>query len=195
MKLQWLNSAAAAGVVACGLLACGCGDNHFVHHSPPPLGSISDSIWQRQEHNAEASDFVVYQHEFKEQATRLNQHGEDHVQQIAQRLLAGQNFPVVIERSDMTARQNTEYKYPVHPNPALDMARRQIVVRALSVMGVGDADERVVVAPATTEGYRANEAIRAYNRSFSGRGGFGGGFGGGGFGGGLGGGFGGGGFF
>lgn len=178
MKRQWTMTAVAlATVIAAG----GC-----VNHNRPeaPLGSISDSIWQRQEHNAEASDFVVHQHEFAKNSARLNLAGEDHVKQIALRLGRGQNFPVVIERSMMTAKAETEYRYPVHPNPELDMQRRAVVARALSVMGVGDADQRVVVAPAFAEGYRANEAIRAYYRAMF----MGGGFGGGGFGGGVGGG-------
>ena len=185
MKRHWtLLSVATAAVIA----ASGC-----VNHNRPmaPLGSISDSIWERQEHNAEASDFVVHQHEFVKDSHILNTAGEDHVKQIALRLTNGQNFPVVIERSMLGKRPSTKHRYPVHPNPKLDMKRRSVVARALAAMGVHDADQRTVVAPAFAEGYRANEAIRAYSRAMNGRGfgggfgGGGGGFGGGGFGGGF----------
>ena len=59
-------------------------------------------------------------------------------------------------------------------------------------MGIEDADDRVVVAPAVATGQRAFEAERAYRQTMQNSNGFGGGFGG--FGGGIGG-FGGGGFF
>lgn len=183
MKTTTIHLArAAAGLAALLLLAPGCVRNRI---AATPLGTISDSIWQNQEHNAEASEFVVYQHEFQLNGARLNTYGEDHVKQIALRLSQGQNFPVVVERSNTTARANTEYQYPVHPNPQLDLRRRDVLVRALAAMGVGDAEQRVVVAPAFAEGYRANEAIRAYQRGINGYGGrgfgYGGGFGGGGF--------------
>ena len=94
----------------------------------------------------------------------------------------------MVERSSMSARQNTEYQYPIHPNPALDLRRREIIVRSLTAMGIVDADNRVVVAPAFSQGYRAQEAEAAFQNGMNGRGGFGGGMGGG-FGGGMGGGF------
>lgn len=164
---------------------------------PQPLGTVSDSIWQQQEANAEASDFVIYQHEFTLNTARLNTEGEDHVKKIAVRLKQGQQFPVIIERSMTTPRATTEYQYPVHPNPELDMQRRAVVVRSLQVLGVEDAENMVVVSNALAEGYTGYEAEQAYNQGIigGGFGGFGGGFGGGfrgGFGGSFGGGFGGG---
>ncbi|MCH5374665.1 MAG: hypothetical protein JJ992_11875 [Planctomycetes bacterium] len=130
------------------LTSSGCGSwKQFRRQPEAPLGTISDDIWQRQEHNAEASDFVIYQHEFKLDEIRLNRAGEDHVKEIADRLLDGQDFPVVVERSMTTPREDSEYKYPVNPNPELDMTRCEVVVRALVALGVNDADERVVVAP------------------------------------------------
>jgi hypothetical protein len=168
------------------LLGTGCGHGRHWYRPTPeaPLGAISDEIWQMQEHNAEAADFVLYQHEFELNGIRLNNAAEDHVKQIAERLLAGQNFPVVVERSDTSARPETELQYPVHPNPELDMRRREVVVRALALLGVPDADARVVVAPRFDAGFKAFEAVRAYNQGFGRGGGFGGGLGVGGLGGG-----------
>jgi hypothetical protein len=105
---------------------------------------------------------------------------------------------VLIQRSLTSIKPGTEFEYPVNPNPELDMARRDVVVRALAAMGVPNADERVVVSHALTPGQKATEAQRDYNQAlnaFGGMGGFGGGFGFGGFGGFGGGGFGGGGGF
>ena len=184
----WKN--ALTGMFAVASMAGGWGNMsrpHGIHGPvpPPPMpnGTLSSQIWRMQENNAEASDFVVHEHEFYLGGTRMNYAGEDHVKQIAARLLAGQQFPVIIERSRHSVRPTDEYRYPVHLNPALDMARREVIVQALLAMGLPDAEQRVVVAPALTPGYTGNEAQAAYLRGLQGNFG-GGGFGGGGFGGG-----------
>jgi uncharacterized membrane protein YgcG len=184
--LRLLALAALAGP------APGC---HFGGQTGHPQGTLSDPIWIAQEENAEPSKFVVYQHEFVYNNARLNWAGEDHLKQIAARLHAGQNFPVLIERSVTSKLQTTEYKYPVHPSAELDMQRRAVVVQCLSALGIPDADQRVIVSPALVRGQDEYEAERSYSRQQffgGGAGGFGGGFGG--FGGGVGG-FGGGGGF
>jgi uncharacterized membrane protein YgcG len=151
---------------------------------PAPLGTISDPIWQKQEENAEASDFVVHEHEFIGNTPWLNQAGEEHVKKIAVRMPHAP-FPVLVEPSSMSRRPGDEKSFPVHGNHDLDMERRQLIATALSKMGVTDAEDRVVVSPALTPGFEQFEAERAYIRGFSGwGGGFGGGGGGGGFGGG-----------
>lgn len=162
--------------------------------SPSPMGTFSDPIWIAQEENAEPSKFVMYQHEFVYNQSRLNWAGEDHIRQIAARLHAGQNFPVLIERSVTSKLETTEYKYSIHLNPDLDMQRRAVIVQVLTAMGIPDAEQRVVVSLPLTRGLQEGEAERSYYRSFGsygGTGGFGGGFGGfgsgvGGFGGGFG---------
>lgn len=161
---------------------------------PSPLGTLTDPIWIAQEENAEPAKFVLYQHEFVYNESRLNWAGEDHVRQIAARLHAGQNFPVLVERSKTSKREDTQYKYPIHLNPELDMQRRAVIVQVLTAMGIPDAEQRVVVSPPLSRGLQDGEAERSFLRSFSfggGGGGFGGGFGGfgsgmGGFGGGFG---------
>lgn len=163
------------------LAATGCQRwSQFTDPAPAPLGTLSDPIWRNQEANAERSDFVVYQHEFQGNTEFLNTDGEDHVKQVAARLLRGQDAQVLIERSMTSAREDTEFGYRVHPNPELDMRRREIVARSLAAMGIADAYERVVVSPALTPGFTADEAESAY-RTGIGVSGFGtpyGGFGG-----------------
>ncbi len=159
-----------AATVTCllALWSVGCQQwkQYYQHPTPAPLGTISDPVWQTQEANAERSDFVVYQHEFQRNAEWLNTAGEDHVKQIAARLLSGQDAQVVVERSMTTARADTKHKYPIHPNPELDMRRREIISRSLVAMGVEDAEDRVVVAPALTPGATASEAEAAYRGGF-----------------------------
>jgi len=131
------------------------------------------------------------------QGFRLNPAGQDHIRQIARHLISSQSQNldydyephryVVIERSDTSKRWDTVHRYPVHFNDKVDAARRQVVVNALSMLGVADADRVVVVAPAFPEGLNAGEASQAYGEGFNYGGGFqggGGNFGGGGFGGG-----------
>lgn len=154
---------------------------------PTPLGTISDEVWKQQESNAEASDFVIHEHEWNGNTTELNHAGMEHVKQVAVRA-PHTPFPIIIERSSMSAKEGTKYGYPIHNNEELDLQRREFVVSALHQFGVQDADQRVVVAPALTPGFQEFEAERAYGVGFGGQGmgGFGGfgmgGMGGGGFG-------------
>jgi len=163
-----------------------------------PLGTVIDQVDQIQEANAENSDFVIYEHEFELGTDRLNVAGKDHVKQIAARLpqFIDPSQPtdpqqdgrfVLVERSKTTIDENSEFEYPVNPNPQLDMQRREVVARSLAAMGISDAEQRVVVSHALTPGQKGTEADRDYQQAISGggMGGFGGGFGG--FGGGMGG--------
>ena len=175
------------------LSAAGCGTPSLYYQAPPPpemLGTKVDQIMQIQEENAEASKFVIYQHEFELNkykdgvmisGVRLNEYGEDHVRKIAEGLRNGAPFPVVVERSQTSPKAGTEYEYPVHFNADLDMKRREVIVRALTRTGIADADTRVVVAPAFAQPLTGQEAEAAYSTGLwsGGMGGWGGGMGGG----------------
>ena len=164
-ETRWAKQSAVALCLTILFLAgCQSQSQRRAYDPPPaaPLGSLSDPIWQNQELNAEMSDFVVHEHEFQGNTEVLNTGGEDHVKQIAARLLSGHDAQVVVERSMMSPRPDTEHQYPVHPNPELDMRRREIIVRALAAMGIPDADDRVLVAPAFAQGFTGNEAEAAY---------------------------------
>ncbi len=166
MEPQRLKAIVAAAVLV-SALAAGCGlrwrEFRFGSPAATPLGSLSDPVWQNQEANAERSDFVLREHEFMLDSEFLNTAGEDHLKQIAFRLAAGQGGPVIVERSRHSARPNTAHEYPVHPNPDLDMRRREVVVRSLIAMGIPWADEWVVVAPDLAPQYRAGEVEATYH--------------------------------
>lgn len=173
------------------LAALGCSNRVAMVNPPNPLGTEVDQTMMQQEINAEAAKFVVYMHEFELnksdangliQGWRLNEDGEDHLKQIAQGIRNGANFPIVVERSRSSSKPDTQYEFPVHLNDELDGKRRMVVVAVLERMGVTDADQRVVVAPAFSQPYTGIEASRAYNRALNMGGGFGGFGGGGGFG-------------
>ena len=184
MKCHFLKFRTAC-LSAAGIMLAGCvGTNpariYYDAARVPALGQVSDVVWQDQEVNAEGAKFVVYHHEFQRGSAELNTAGEDHVKQIAARLQEGTPFPVVVERSMHSAGQG-QYQYPVNPNPALDNERRTVVVSALRLMGVEDAEQRVVVAPAFSEAATSQEAESAYLRGLQpgyNNSGFGGGFGG-----------------
>lgn len=149
--------------------------------TPHPLGTVSDPIWQKMEHNAEASDFVVHEHEFTANTARLNAAGEDHVKQIAFRFVQqpALPYPILIEPSSMSVRAGDKFGFAVHNDPALDMNRRSVVVSALTALGIADAEQKVVVSPALTPGFQEFEGERAYGRGFGNQLGGGGGMGGG----------------
>jgi hypothetical protein len=160
--IRALLALAAPVVLAAGCCRCNC--------TTPmsPLGAQSDDIWRRQEVEAAASDFVIYEHEFAgPDSIRLNVGGQDHLTAIAARLQAGAPMPVIIERSMSSVRPESNYGYPVNPNPELDMCRRNAVAKALQTMGIGNADRCVIVAPALAEGHTGVEAATAYDRGMT----------------------------
>ena len=191
-KYRWSPFALLAMLIMLG--GCNRPKPSMFYDSPPPphvLGESIDEINQLQEENAEASKYVIYQHEFKlndsrygkpASGIRLNEYGEDHLKQIAKNMRAGAPYPVVVERSQTSSKPGTEFEYPVHFNSKLDSHRREVVVRALAAMGIEDADKNVVIAPAFAEGLSGTEAEAAYRsgmgHSNSGSSGFGGGLGG-----------------
>jgi hypothetical protein len=126
---------------------------------PFPLGQVSDSFWETQQTNAEAADFIFYDHEFKGNTAQLAPGGKKHLEQIALRL-EHVPFPVVIEES------------PHDAQPELDQQRRQTIVEQLGRIGLPNAEERVVVANAFPEGYTGIESESSYynvlSNSFSG---------------------------
>jgi hypothetical protein len=144
---------------------------------PFPLGQVTDSFWETQQTNAEAADFLFYDHEFKfdtrarQDTADLTPGGKKHLQQIALRL-EHVPFPVVIEQSPHDSR------------PELDQARRRTIVEQLGRLGLPNAEERVVVAGAFPEGYTGIESENSYynilsntfsggaGRRFGGSGGF-----------------------
>jgi len=122
---------------------------------PFPLGQVTDSFWETQQTNAEAADFLFYDHEFRmdtrsrQDTAELTPGGKKHLAQIALRL-EHVPFPVVIEQS------------PNNGRPELDQARRRTIVEQLGRIGLPNAEERVIVANAFPEGYTGIESESSY---------------------------------
>ncbi|ASV76807.1 hypothetical protein THTE_4206 [Thermogutta terrifontis] len=122
-----------------------------VYDRPFPLGQVTDAHWETMQTNAEAADFIFYDHEFVGQTADLTPLGRKHLLSVALRL-EHVPFPVVVEES------------PRGENPQLDEARRQTIVNQLVQLGLNRemVEARVVVAPAFTEGLSAIEGEAAY---------------------------------
>jgi hypothetical protein len=129
---------------------------------PFPIGQVTDSFWETQQTNAEAADFIFFDHEFRGNTAELSPGAKRHLEQVAMRI-EHVPFPIVIEQSVHNAR------------PELDQSRRQQIVEQLARMGVVNAEERVVVANAFPEGLTGIESEASYYNVISGR--FGGGTG------------------
>lgn len=116
-----------------------------------------------------------YQNENRVRGFRLSPSGQDHLNQIAFYLqnYSGVSQPpsVIVERSETSRQWESNHRYPVRRNDLLDEARRRLVVNALYQLGIPNAEQIVVVAPAFPEGLNSQEAAQAWNRSFGGFGG------------------------
>ena len=138
----------------------GCGgaggkaDQGPPYDRPFPLGQVTDAFWETQQTNAEAADFVFFDHEFKGNTAELAPGTKPKLMQVALRL-EHVPFPVVIEQSVNNAR------------PKLDQARRKTIVEQLARLGVVNAENRVVIAPAMAEGFTAVEGEAAYYRTLN----------------------------
>lgn len=159
------NRGVSFGLVTLGLmLALGCHTPKVSHEAkmgpaydrPFPLGQVTDAHWETMQTNAEAADFIFYDHEFVGQTANLTPLGRKHLLSVALRL-EHVPFPVVVEES------------PRGENPQLDAARRQTVIDQLAQLGLDRQmlEARVVVAPAFTEGLSAIEGEAAYYRTLS----------------------------
>jgi hypothetical protein len=155
--------AMAAGLVVLGGLAgpavcqagCGCGWGSGRWRElcqpttcPAVTGTYTRQLFDQQAAKAEADDFVIYKNEWYMAGTGLGPFGSYHITEIVRRL-GEVPFPVVIQ--------------PQIGDPALDLARRDVIVRALARAGVPDADQRVIIAYPQAEGLLADiQAQRAY---------------------------------
>ena len=164
MKRKLLPTALVALAAING---CKSGAPGPAHDRPFPVGQVSDAFWETQQTNAEAADFIFYDHEFVGDTAELAPSTKRHLESVALRL-EHVPFPVVIEQSQYDAK------------PELDQARRRAIVEHLARMGLPNLERRVIVANAFAEGFTGMEGERAYYNRFGGGGGGGGRFGGGG---------------
>ena len=138
------------------------------HDRPFPVGQVTDSHWETQQTNAEAADFIFYDHEFRYDTTRhvetaqLSPLAKKKLEQVALRL-EHVPFPVIIEE---LPRNHDDAKN--HEKGLLEHARRKTIVEQLNRLGITNADERVVISNAFPEGITGVEAEQSYSNIIGG---------------------------
>lgn len=125
-----------------------------------PPGTYVQTWYGMQAAKADLDNFVFYRNEFAPGKAVLGPYGSYHLNKVIKRLPMVP-FPVLVQQ-DL--------------DPALNEARRQVLVAAFLTAGIVDADARVAVGFPLAEGLYGDEAPRAYLRLINGggRGGAGG---------------------
>ncbi len=162
-----MNTVARRILLALGVMsatALGCHTTHAPHEAkmgpaydrPFPLGQVTDAHWETMQTNAEAADFIFYDHEFVGQTAELTPLGKRHLLSTALRL-EHVPFPIVIE------------ELPEDQDPQLCLARRERVIAMLEQLGYQKEQiaGRVIVAPAFPRGLTAMEGESAYYRTLN----------------------------
>lgn len=169
-----MNRSKSVRVLLLGVVvsATGCMRDKITVPAPLPeppaaLGSSVRPMLDLQEAQGEAADFVIYEHEFVAGTARLNPAGEAHLRQIGARA-ALVPFPILVENSSEEIAAMVEN---CPPCAELDTQRRNVVVAALTMMGVPAASQRVLTSPALSAGLTSAEAERSYSGAVQGAGG------------------------
>jgi hypothetical protein len=113
---------------------------------PQPNGTYVRLHTERQANNAEASDFIMFMHEWTPDSVSLGPYGQRHLLQMTARLVSEQ-YSIIIEPST---------------DPALDERRRAAVAKHLLENQIPDAENRVLVSVPTAEGIFAEESTRIF---------------------------------
>ncbi len=158
-------------LAGCALSVSGCMRDKITVPAPLPeppaaLGTSVRPMLDLQEAQGEATDFVIYEHEFVAGTARLNPAGEAHLRQIGASA-ALVPFPILVENSSEEIAAMVEN---CPPCAELDAQRRNVVVAALTMMGVPAASQRVLTSPALSAGLTSAEAERAFGGAIQGNG-------------------------
>ena len=113
-----------------------------------PLGAVNRAHYDAMQANGEAADFILHLNDFAGSTSELSPGGKDHVLEIAARARSVP-FPIVIERSEYNS------------SPTLDENRRASIAQVLVDLGIADAPQRTVVAPAYGKGLSGREVEQA----------------------------------
>jgi hypothetical protein len=122
---------------------------------PEPNGAHVRRFQDTQAGKAEADDFIFYQNEWR--GKDLGPYGQYHLSRVIPRLPTVP-YPIVVQ---------------ISIDPALNEARRGVIIAALANAGIADAPSRVIVAYPEVEGLDGAEAERIYLESLQNYGGYG----------------------
>jgi hypothetical protein len=107
-------------------------DQPTVQQRPFPVGENNTPFWETKQTEFQAADFIFQDREFRSETAELAPGAKRHLDEVALSL-PHVDFLVVIEQSTADVKLD------------LDEARRQMIVKQLSRLGVENADQRVIV--------------------------------------------------
>ena len=125
--------------------AVGCQQTSYTTgttQSPQPLGAVIDPHIHAMVTNAQASDFIIYQHEFIGSTVQLTSEGQNHLKQIARRLCETP-FPVLIE--PVTFRPFENHMYEEKEFTDMNRERRELLELDRARRETADADRRAEI--------------------------------------------------
>lgn len=160
MKIQYYSALIICAGMA--LVFSGCAHDKGPRYDRPfPVGQVTDSFWEAQQTNAEATKFIMFDHDFEGDTANLTPAGQKHLTAIARRL-PYVPFPIVIEESLNKRAEEVN---------VLDEQRRKNVIELLNrFYGNGfpsdvPLEQRVVIAKAFPRAIFATEGEAAYYSS------------------------------
>lgn len=113
---------------------------------PQPVGTYVKLHTERMANNAEASDFIMFLHEWTPEHISLGPGGQRHLLQMTARLVSEQ-YSIIIEPSG---------------DAGLDERRRAAIAKHLLENQIPDAENRVLVSVPNAEGIFAEESDRIF---------------------------------
>ena len=142
-QLQIGFGAALIGLCSgCGWHAgCDCASAPCLY----PLGAVNQAHYEAMQANGQAAAFTVHQFEFIGTSSELSPAGKDHLLEIAGRV-------------PLRAVPHRHRATDGNSNPTLDEHRRASVAQVMLDLGIGDAAQRTIVAPAYGKELSGREA-------------------------------------
>lgn len=163
MTVALVVTAALAMVALLAIPGCTPPWKHFDRQPvAQAVGTDGAPVPQDGERREQTFHFLVRAHEFEPDSATLNPDGQEHVKQIAARLLDGQDVVVLVERSGGSVQAITDCEYRLHDDLPLDLQRGRAVVHALASLGIVDAERRVVVRQYDEKPREQQQANAAY---------------------------------
>lgn len=131
---------------------------------PAPVGQYSCEWQVAQRQAADPGQNMIYEHEWYRGGAELGPFGQRHVEQLASQLAQSADQVMIESHFDREINRTDEQ---------LNDDRRSAVVAALTDRGVTDAEQRVVVTRARTDGLYGEEAVAIGNDRAGGNSGIG----------------------
>lgn len=131
---------------------------------PAPVGQYACEWQVTQREAADAGQSMIYEHEWYRGGAELGPFGQRHMERLASQLIQSGDQVLIESHFDRESNRADTH---------LNDERRSAVVGALVDRGVSDAEQRVVIAHARSDGLYGEEAVTIGNERAGGAGGLG----------------------